>query len=366
MGTVSMPQGRGSRYHNLRLYEYYGMEVPSNIDVSRSDENVILIDMTLTEAYGAIFGKALKEYNDKQTRNDRKIKDYVKHISNSKNGEQLFYEYVMQWGSKEDFVDNPKNRETAKQCLIEYVEEFKKNNPQLIVIGAYIHMDEASPHLHLDYVPVAFGYKRGLSVRNSLDKAMKQMGYIPKGKQSKTNNATQVWKASERARFAKICKDHGLQVEDEKQWGRANLSVEEYKRARDKMEEDLQAEFADKTKELQELETDIAERFDKANSLKKEITASEAQKSTLLSEIGNLVQDVKNAFNSFTALLNMLRFIRKYKDYFKYIIDEIAKDFTLTQEDVEAADSMFDFMEEDGMDSISESISKVSEYDCER
>lgn len=103
-------------------------------------------------------------------------------------------------------------------------------------------MDEASPHLHLDYIPFAHGYKRGLSVRNSLDKAMKEMGYIPEN-ESRKENATKMWKDHERAVFGDICAVHGLEVEEERASKRKDLSVEEYKEARDKMLEPIKQEM---------------------------------------------------------------------------------------------------------------------------
>ena len=232
MGRVSMPQGKGSQMHNRREYEKYGKPIPDNIDLSRKSENVVLIDKDIKEAYREIFGAALKSYNSKQKRSDRKIEDYCEHIKKSKNGEKLFYEDVVQWGSKDDFK-NPETRERAKEALVKYVEGFEERNPNLKLIGAYIHMDEASPHLHLDYVPVAHGYSRGLETRNSLDKAMKEMGFKPKN-ESRRNNATKLWKENERAVFGQICRDFGLEVEAERQ-ARGSMSVAEYKDARDKM-----------------------------------------------------------------------------------------------------------------------------------
>lgn len=103
-------------------------------------------------------------------------------------------------------------------------------------------MDEASPHLHLDYVPVAHGYSRGLSTRNSLDKAMKEMGFVPE-KESRKNNATKLWKESERAVFGQICRGIGLEVEQERKSDRKNLTVDEYKEARDEMLGDIEQEY---------------------------------------------------------------------------------------------------------------------------
>lgn len=260
MGRVSMPQGKGSQMHNRREYEKYGKPTPDNIDVSKSHENITLVDKDIKEAYREIFGEALDKYNAKQKRADRKIEDYCDHIKKSKNGEKLFYEDVVQWGSKDDF-QNPQTRERAKEAFVKYVEGFEERNPNLKLIGAYIHMDEASPHLHLDYVPVANGYSRGLETRNSLDKAMKQMGFQPEN-ESRKNNATKLWKESERAVFGEICRGLGLEVEPERKSDRKSLTVEEYKDARDEMLGDIEQEkkaIVAEVEPLRELKTGIDE-----------------------------------------------------------------------------------------------------------
>lgn len=260
MGRVSMPQGKGSQMHNRREYEKYGKPTPDNIDVSKSHENITLVDKDIKEAYREIFGEALDKYNAKQKRADRKIEDYCDHIKKSKNGEKLFYEDVVQWGSKDDF-QNPQTRERAKEALVKYVEGFEERNPNLKLIGAYIHMDEASPHLHLDYVPVANGYSRGLETRNSLDKAMKQMGFQPEN-ESRKNNATKLWKESERAVFGEICRALGLEFEPERKSDRKSLTVEEYKDARDEMLGDIEQEkkaIVAEVEPLRELKTGIDE-----------------------------------------------------------------------------------------------------------
>ena len=259
MGRVSMPQGKGSQMHNRREYEKYGKPTPDNIDVSKSSENIILVDKDIKQAYREIFGEALEQYNAKQKRADRKIEDYCDHIKKSKNGEKLFYEDVVQWGSKDDF-QNPQTRERAKEALVKYVEGFEERNPNLKLIGAYIHMDEASPHLHLDYVPVAHGYTRGLATRNSLDKAMKEMGFQPE-KESRKNNATKLWKENERSVFGEICRNMGLEVEAERK-ARGSLSVDEYKKARDQMIGEIEQEkeaIVAEVEPLRELKTGMDE-----------------------------------------------------------------------------------------------------------
>lgn len=246
--------------HNRREYEKFGKPIPDNIDVSKSSENITLVDKDLKEAYHEIFGEALEKYNGKQKRADRKIEDYCDHIKKSKNGEKLFYEDVVQWGSKDDFK-SPETRERAKEALVKYVEGFEERNPNLKLIGAYIHMDEASPHLHLDYVPVATGYSRGLEKRNSLDKAMKQMGFQPEN-ESRKNNATKLWKENERAVFGQICRGLGLEVEQERKSERKSLTVDEYKEARDEMIGEIEQEknaIVAEVEPLRELKTGIDE-----------------------------------------------------------------------------------------------------------
>ena len=260
MGKVSMPQGKGSQLHNRRDYEKIGKPIPENIDSSKTAENITLVDKDIRQAYQEIFGDALEKYNSKQKRADRKIEDYLDHIQKSKNGEKPFYEDVVQWGKKEDF-ESPETRQRAKEALLQYAETFEERNPNLKLIGAYIHMDEASPHLHLDYVPVATGYSRGLEKRNSLDKAMKQMGFQPE-QESRKNNATKLWKENERAVFGEICRSLGLEVEPERKSERKSLTVDEYKEARDEMIGEIEQEknaIVAEVEPLRELKTGIDE-----------------------------------------------------------------------------------------------------------
>lgn len=242
MGRISMPQGKGSQLHNRRDYEKIGREIPDNINSLMTHENVTIVDKDIRSAYREIFGEVLQEYNSRQKRSDRKIDDYYEHILKSKNGEKPFYEDVLQWGRMEDFRAEPQSREKAKECLVEYARTFEARNPNLKLIGAYVHMDEASPHLHLDYIPVAKGYKTGLQARNSLDKAMKQMGYTPV-KESRKNNATKLWKENEREYFGELCRSKGLKVEAERSLGRKQFTVSEFKEAQNEMLEEIKADM---------------------------------------------------------------------------------------------------------------------------
>lgn len=284
MGRISMPQGEGSLFHNRREYEKEGKTIPENINTSKTHENITLIDKDIKQAYVEIFGDALNKYNAKQRRADRKIADYYEHIQNSKNGEKLFYEDIVQWGSKEDF-QNAQTRKRATEALVEYVRGFEQRNPNLKLIGAYIHLDETSPHLHLDYIPVAYDCKRGLEVRNSLDKAMKQMGFVPEN-ESRKDNATKMWQKNERAVFADICRGLGLEVESE-QKARGSLSVAEYKKAKDEMIGEIEQErdtLVAQIKPLRQLKTSIDEIADVGTTVLPGVVALKKKDFELLSE----------------------------------------------------------------------------------
>lgn len=303
-----MPQGKGSQLHNRRDYEKIGRAIPDNINPGLSEENIILVDRDIKETYREIFGESLHEYNQKQKRKDRQINDYYEHVSKSKNGEKLFYEDVLQWGKKEDFEKNPKLREMAADALAAYALNFEKRNPNLKLIGAYIHMDEASPHLHLDYIPVAHGYSRGLKTRNSLARAMREMGFNPEN-ESRKNNSTMAWKENERNYFKKICEDFGLEVEAERK-ARGSLSVDEYKEAREQMLGELEDEVEDLKFQERELsgllvkindETNkqaiFLERQDeKIDKLEKTISSLQSEKKQLDQEleVSNMQLEEKN------------------------------------------------------------------------
>ncbi|SEI71202.1 Plasmid recombination enzyme [Lachnospiraceae bacterium A10] len=303
MGSISMPQGRGNRQHNLR--NYGEGKLPSNIDVTRTDQNIVWKDETITHAYHRIFDDAVAEYNAKQRRKDRQIKDYRTHILNSKNGEKEFYEDVLQWGKQEDFIEHPEWREIAKECLLEYIEGFEERNPGLELIGAYIHMDEASPHMHFDYIPVATGYKTGVQKRNSLDRAMRNLIAIRTGSEYSprpdekdasgkcTDNATKQWKEMERAHFKKICIRRGLVVDGEiKTPERDSLSVLEYK-----------AEM--RKQEIQQLETQEKELRGTLRNLQSLIKQAEEKLEEAKKEAASIIESAKAKANEWLEKINI-------------------------------------------------------------
>lgn len=167
MPSMSVTKGNGNIKHNLRTQQ----KKPKNVDFSRTHLNLVLENIDIKNAYHEIFDKSVDEYNLKQKRNDRKIDDYYSKVIHDKKTKP-FHELVIQIGN----IDTDIDINVTNGIYTEFVEKFKQNNPQIKVIGAYVHNDEATAHLHLDYIPFAT-YTRGQSLRVANDRAIEQMGY---------------------------------------------------------------------------------------------------------------------------------------------------------------------------------------------
>lgn len=252
--TLSFVKGKGSISHNNRDF------IANNVDKDRIAWNANYIQQPLKEAYDQLFGEAITAFNAKQKRKDRKIEDYINKIKNSGNGEKTFYETVIQIGKMTDsgVVDEEGNiteiAKVAKAILDEYVKTFQKRNPNLYLFNAVLHMDEATPHLHLDYIPIAHGYNNGLSVRNSLTKGLQEQGIAPAV--SKKDNETTHWQKREREYLSKLCRDHEIDIEVIGV-NRDNYTIPEYKAAM-KAKEEAEAEIEILQAEKQEAENMIA------------------------------------------------------------------------------------------------------------
>lgn len=303
--TISFVKGKGSIRHNNRDF------TASNVDGSRSSMNITYVKKTVEEAYDDIFGEALRGYNAKQKRNDRKIDNYLEKIKTSKNNEKVFYETVVQIGKMDDtgILDKDGNITSeslqAKEILDEYARTFQERNPNLILFNAVLHMDEATPHLHLDYIPVAHGYKTGLSTRNSLTKGLQEMGIAPAI--GKNDNETMHWQQREREFLTGICREHGMEIEilgvD-----RDDYSIPEYKSAM-REKEAAEAEIEILQSEKAEIESALAVSETVIESNREEISAQEeelAEVNTKIKaaesirvgkekELGKIVKAEKNA-----------------------------------------------------------------------
>ena len=222
--TISVVKGRGSIAHNNRVF------TTPNVDKDRVGNNIIYKAEPLEQAYEKCFGAEIERYNATQKRADRRIdgvQGYMEQVRTSKNGEKLFYETVVQVGNKHDCAVNTEDGDKAKLILNDYMQEFQRRNPNLYVFNAVLHLDEATPHLHIDYIPLARDYQRGLQVRNSLDKALKQQGID--GQANKRENSTHHWQEREKTAIEGIMREYGLERAPERGVKRAHMTVEQYK-----------------------------------------------------------------------------------------------------------------------------------------
>lgn len=245
--------------HNRRVKGKEGKT--STIHPERTKNNVILIDIDAKEAYKKLFQQAVDEYNEKQKRSDRKIKDYYSKIKQDKN-KNLYYEYIFQLGSSKDPVDE----ETFIAVCADYVSKFRDRNPNLYTIGAYIHLDEdASPHMHMVYIPIGH-YETGQKVQASSNRAFEEMtGYKSKNRR---DTAQIKWQESERQYIKELCAEYGIEIVDGDSKGKKSLSTAVFKAQKD-MEQAIQ-----KSKEAQEMEEAANDRI---KSAREEIARSEKQ-----------------------------------------------------------------------------------------
>ena len=217
--TISAMVGKGSVNHNQRKF------TAENVDKSRSHLNKIYYSDKIEDVYHQLFDEALKRYNEKQTRNDRKIENYYDKIRSSKQ-EKPFHELIIQIGNKDDMAAESENGELAEKILDEYIKGFQERNPNLKVFSAHLHMDEATPHLHIDFVPFTTGSKRGLDTRVSLKQALLSQGF--KGT-SKGDTEWNRWVQSEKEVLAEIMLQHDIE-RDQRGTHREHLSVLDFKK----------------------------------------------------------------------------------------------------------------------------------------
>ena len=279
--SISGRIDKGSVGHNNREF------IAPNVDKDRIKEDITLVKEDIKTVYHELFDKALADYNAKQKRKDRRIKNYYEHIYRGKQ-EKPFYELIFQIGNTEDTHCGTPEAEIATKALKDFVEGFTKRNPHIRVFNAVIHLDEETPHVHIDFVPFATNQTRGLSTRNSLTKALEQQGFIGQGK---TETCTKLWVESEKEQLAEVMRGYGIEWE-KLGTHEQHLDVLDYKkkmRAREvavlenKVEctqhqlENTQAILSDADETLKRLDTEFAEKSEAVEQLDSEIADKSAE-----------------------------------------------------------------------------------------
>ena len=271
--TISAMRGKGSLSHNRRDF------IAENVDSSRTPLNIEYHNEDIRAVYHELFDDALARYNEKQTRRDRVIDDYYEKIRMGKQ-EKLFEELIIQIGNKDDMNASSENGQLARQMLDEYMQSFQQRNPTLRVFSAHLHMDEATPHLHIDFIPFTTGSKRGLETRVSLKKALEALGFMGG---TKSHTELNQWIESEKQALASIMARHDIEWE-QKGTHEEHLSVLDYKKQ-------------ERSKEVAALETQI-------DALQEQTATAE----TMLSEKQEQLDDIA------PILKNTEKFVRKYDD----------------------------------------------------
>ncbi len=251
--------GDGVVAHNRRTY------TAENVDPTRTHLNIEYCYTPIEQAYHELFDEALAEFNAKQKRKDRCIENYYEKIRDGKQ-EKTFYEVIFQVGNREDMSAEGENAELAKTILDKFYRSFLERNSQLHVYSAHLHMDEATPHLHIDFIPFTTGSKRGLSTRVSLKQALADQGITGEGRSLTERD---LWVQKEKEALAEIMLEHGIEWE-QKGEQREHLSVLEYKR------EKRQEELAELTQQTEQKAQEYSALEKKVEKIQKQNVAIEA------------------------------------------------------------------------------------------
>ena len=276
--SISAEVGKGSVAHNGRIFH------AKNTDPTRSYLNRCYCNENIKSVYRELFGEALKRYNAKQTRADRRIENYYEKIRSDKQ-EKPFHELILQIGNCNDTNAQSEVGAVAAEALDAYMKSFQERNPHLCVFAAFLHMDEATPHLHIDFIPFTTGSKRGLETRVSLKSALAQQGITGGSKQETEWN---LFVRREKEALAEIMQERGIAW---KQLGthEKHLAVLDYEK---KMRAQEVAELIAEVEQLQESKAELHE----------EISIAEEQKSGVMQELEDLqntVQEVETEIHPY-------------------------------------------------------------------
>nr|WP_330426449.1 plasmid recombination protein [Dorea sp. OM07-5] len=284
--TISFMTGKGSLNHNSRKFH------AKNTDPNRTHWNVEYCNEDIKDVYHELFDDALKRYNDKQTRKDRKIDDYYEKIRSGKQ-EKLFHEVIIQIGDKDNMGSETMEGQLAAKILDGYMKGFQERNPTLRVFAAHLHLDEATPHLHIDFIPYVTGSKRGLDTRVSLKQALSSLGF--KGG-SRSETELNQWVQSEKEKLAMVMRENEIEWE-QKGTHETHLSVLDYKK---KVREQEVEELTEHKKLLEHNLHDISECV---NEIQKEKEQVEKERETVIQKT-EVLEKRFSALNSKAGLVD--------------------------------------------------------------
>ena len=289
--------GKGSVNHNSRKFH------AKNTDPERSYLNIEYINENIEDVYHELFDEALARYNEKQSRKDRYIDNYYEKIRAGKQ-EKTFHEIILQIGDKDNMGAKTEDGQLAAKILNEYMQDFQQRNPTLRVFSAYLHMDEATPHLHIDFVPYTTESKRGLDTRVSLKQALSALGF--KGGTRRETELNQ-WVAAEKKQLAAVMERHGIEWE-QKGTHEKHLSVLDFEKQEREKEvavlekaisggkdelQDIQMQQTKAVQETEQIRQELSELFITNDLLREQTETLTQNKEKLLSDNEKLEQQQK-------------------------------------------------------------------------
>lgn len=307
--TISAMVGHGSVNHNSRKFH------AKNTDPERSHLNVTYCRENIKTVYHELFDEALERYNAKQTRADRKIENYYEKIRSGKQ-EKPFHEIILQVGNKDDMSADSDEGRLAAAVLDEYMKAFQERNPNLRVFSAHLHMDEATPHLHIDFVPFTTGSKRGLDTRVSLKQALAAQGF--KGGTRGDTEWSQ-WVRSEKEQLSAVMERHGIEWEDKGTHDK-HLSVLDYKKEqRAKEIAALETVKAEKESQVESQERRLKELAPAVKNMERLAADFSADPEEILPEAGTL--ESAKSYREKKAKPLLAKIVKVLRSLFRKYID---------------------------------------------
>ena len=337
--TISFVTGKGSVNHNSRKFH------AKNTDPERSCLNVEYCNENVKDVYHELFDEALTRYNEKQTRSDRRIDDYYEKIRSGKQ-EKPFHEIILQIGDKDNMGAKTENGRLAAKVLDKYMRDFQRRNLTLRVFSAYLHMDEATPHLHIDFVPYTTGSRRGIDTRVSLKQALSALGF--KGGTRRETELNQ-WVAYEKEQLAAVMLEHGIEWEkkgthekhlsvldfEKKEWAKEVAELEQSISDGKERLSDIQIQHRKAVQETEQIRQkgeairqEVSELSETSDLLKEQAAALAEDKKKLLSDNVKLEKQQKKLQQNIEKMVQskavMERNIHAYDEDEKWQLPETA------------------------------------------
>lgn len=303
--SVRMEKSMTNLRHNNRnlTEEEYKQPAHEHIIRDRTKDNIVIKHSTIQEAYQEVFGEAVEAYNARQKRKDRKIDDYYLHVYHSKTLD-LQREMIIGLGNKQDWDElGYEKKKEAGQLIKEVIEDFIKDKKDHIhVYNAVIHLDEAgAPHAHINFIPLAHGYKNGLETQPSWTKSLAQMGYPGKGRKP-----FMAFRETEVERIGRIAKKYGIErklgetndIADVRMYKKVK-ELEKQAKAKEAEIEGLEQDYSQKDRELKRQAQEQAQVLDDFNKrLESKVNEKEVELELLDSELADKQAEAQGAGES--------------------------------------------------------------------